>query len=286
MKHLNDNQFEDILAGRADEPAHVRECPACREKLAAHGAVRGRLRSAFDNVQAGDELRRRVQSSVKDSLATQQTAVAAPQARRLRLRPLWRPLAAAAVLLLAAIPLAIYLSQPPAATASQEALAEIHRHNMSSHGEKFFTAGDPTALAAYFREKLGFHPAIPHLDEGMALRGCCVRHFRGKIVGSYVVDTPEGVISIVVVTDLPKSLGMQQRVRHGGRTFGAGSFARCNMVTQRMGQYTYCAVGETPPALLADLLSRLVPADASGMPQTSPAASETSQALMRPTAAL
>jgi len=263
VKHLSDNQLEEILAGRIDQPPHVRECRACRRKLAAHGAVRGRLRSAFENVRAGEELRGRIREAIQSSLAAPPVP-AAPWPRRLAV--FWRPLAAA-VLLLAAVPLAVYFFRPSEAMASQEALAEIHRHNLSPHGE-FFTAADPAALATYFQQKLGFRPAMPHLGEGMSLRGCCVRHFRGEIVGSYVVQTPEGVISVIVVSDLPKSLGMQQQVRHRGRTFGAGSFARCNMVTQRMGRYTYCAVGEVPSKLLAELLSRLMPTDGSGLPQT------------------
>ena len=257
MKHLNDNQVEDILAGRADEPAHVRDCPDCRQKLAAHGAVRSKLRATFGNVRASDDLLQRVKEAAQDPVAAQP----AQPALRLRFRPLWRPLAAAAVFLLAAVPLAVYLSHPSAAAAAQEALVEIHRHNLSPPGEEFFTADNPAAMAAYFQEKLGFRPAIPRPGEGMALRGCCVQHFRGKVVGSYVVDSPEGVISVVVVTDLPETLGMHRQVRYGGRTFGAGSFARNNMVTQRMGQYTYCAVGEAPATLLAELLSRLVPAE-------------------------
>ena len=93
----------------------------------------------------------------------------------------------------------------------------------------------------------------------MALRGCCVAHFRGEVVGSYVVETPQGVMSIVVVTDRPQSLGMGQKFQHGKNTFWKSSFAKCSMVTVRLGDYSYCAVGEISHKYLTELLDRLMP---------------------------
>lgn len=80
-----------------------------------------------------------------------------------------------------------------------------------------------------------------------------------KIVGSYVIETPEGVMSVVVVTDRPESLGMAQRFRHGPHTFWKSSFARCEMVSVRLGQLIYCAVGEVSHVYLTELLAKLLP---------------------------
>ena len=92
----------------------------------------------------------------------------------------------------------------------------------------------------------------------MSLRGCCIAHFRDKPVGSYVVDTPRGTISIIVVTDSHGSLGMKDFIYRGEHTYMAGSFAKCEMVTVELDGYTYCAVGEVSREYLADLLEKLV----------------------------
>ena len=164
--------------------------------------------------------------------------------------------AAAAVLLMGAVALYL-LTKPEPAMGAQAELAKIHRDGLSPHTELYSDA-DPKALATYLKGQLGFTPAVPKLGAGMSLRGCCVAHFRDKPVGSYVVDTPRGVMSVIVVTQTPESLGMTQTVRRGAHSYMAGSFARCNMVTSVLDGYTYCAVGEVPTDVLADLLEQLV----------------------------
>ena len=139
-------------------------------------------------------------------------------------------------------------------------LITIHQQNLSPH-EEFHASTDSQQLAEYFKNRLGFVPAMPRLNRGMDLRGCCVTHFRNKLVGSYVVQTPQGLVSIIVMTDKPESLGMQNTFHVAGRTYRAGTFAKCNMVAMRLNQYTYAAVGRVSHELLTDLLSRLVPAD-------------------------
>jgi hypothetical protein len=172
----------------------------------------------------------------------------------LRLRHYAWPLAAAAVVLAVGIPVAIFLTQPSPAQAAQQELLSIHQHNLSD-GHGFYSEDEPNKLAQYFREQLGFVPAMPKLNQGMAIRGCCVAHFRGKIVGSYVVDTPHGVVSIIVVTDTPASIGLARRE---GQTVWEGNLGMCNMAAVREGDYTYTAVGEAPQASLTQLLGLLV----------------------------
>jgi hypothetical protein len=150
------------------------------------------------------------------------------------------------------------VAAPPAVVAAQAELVKIHEHNLSANHE-FYSEADPEKLAEYFKTKLGFSPTMPRPGRGLALRGCCVRHFRGQVVGSYVVETPQGVMSIVVVTDRPESLGMGQKFQHGQYTFWKSSFAKCDMVTARLGDYSYCAVGEISHEYLTELLGRLMP---------------------------
>jgi len=166
-------------------------------------------------------------------------------------------LAAAAAILVVALPLALYFAGPPSAQAAQQELIAIHRLNLAD-GHGFFSEDEPAKLAAYLKDKLGFVPALPKLNQGIAIRGCCVTHFRGQIVGSYVVNTPRGLISIIVVRDRPDALGMKTRLDRAGRAIWTGAFATNSLAAARMGEFTYCAVGEVPVDSLVDLLAELV----------------------------
>lgn len=156
-----------------------------------------------------------------------------------------------------AVPAIIFFAGPKSAEAASAGLFRIHQHALSPHTELYSDA-DPESLAGFLKKKLGSRPAFPRLGAGMSLRGCCITHFRDKPVGSYVVDTPRGVISVIVVTETPDALGMKDTIRRGDHTYLAGSFAKCNMVTWSLGGYTYCAVGEVPREYLANLLGQLV----------------------------
>jgi hypothetical protein len=266
MTHSTEEQFEQVLAGELAPPEHLDACDACRTRLADHKAVQTRLRSAMGGVSAPDALRRRIAETVAARATTQEgepSRAAAPrQAHRRQIRfPLWPVAMAAAVAVMVIVPVIALLSRPEPALAGQEQLYAIHAANLGEHGSEhgeFMADGDSEQLAAYFTDKLGFVPAMPILGAGMELRGCCVRHFRGGVAGSYVVQTPRSVISIIVVNDPPQALGMDRTIVRNGREYGIGSFAQCGMVTARLGKYTYCAVGESSTDFLADLLDRLV----------------------------
>jgi len=257
MSHLTDEQFEEILGGTAPADAHLDACPACRRRLADHRAIRGRLREAFASVEAGDGLAERIRAAVRA-----EAPAPSPRARTVARPAPWRrwPALAAAAMIVLAIGAATLVVTSPEAHAAQRTLAEIHQ--AAASGEvQFHTTADTTELAEYFRDKLGFTPALPRLGQGMAIRGCCKAHFRGGIVGSYVVDTPKGVISIIVVNDMPASMGMTRRAATGGQEIWAGAFARNQMAAARLNDRSYCAVGEVPWPFLADLLTGLVPHD-------------------------
>lgn len=253
MTHLTDEQFEDAVEGRVPEPEHVAGCSACRDRLAEQRAVRRRLRSSFGSIHAGDALAEQVRRS------TRQNPPAASRGRRhwLRIhhvsRVTWAALAAAAAVLVFAVPAMIYLMTPDSAAAASAELARIHTDNLRADHE-FYSDADPARLAEYLKTRVGFEPATPRLGQGMAMRGCCVAHFKNKAVGSYVVDTPRGPISIIVVPQTPEQLGMEHEFQRGGKTFWADTFAANNMVTVRIGGYSYCAVGEVPQDLLTSIL--------------------------------
>jgi len=292
MTHLTDEQFEDVVEGRQPQPDHVDECGACRDRLAEHKAVRARLQSAFASVRAGPSLVERVRRAARPSPRLRRAAVASasatsscggppepsrrrsakaatqagtPAANDAHRRPprihrlsgaTWAAIAAAAAVLVIAIPALIYLTAPESASAAPAELARIHTDNLQAQRE-FFSDADPARLAEYLKTRVGFQPATPRLGQGMAMRGCCVAHFKGQAVGSYVVDTPRGPFSVIVVPQAPDELGMGRSFLSGGKTFWADTFAANNMVAVRIGGYSYCAVGEVPQELLTQVLLNL-----------------------------
>ena len=257
MTHLTDEQLEAVLHGWAPEADHLAECPQCRARLEERRAIRARLRGAFSSIHADQALT----DSIRGALGEAEAQPAPREERRPSgiYRILVPSLAAAAVLIVG-IPVIIFLTRSTPARAAEAELHKIHQHGLSPHTDLYADA-KPEELARYLRDKLGFTPALPRLGAGMSLRGCCVSHFRKKPAGSYVVDTDRGVISVIVLKEKADVVGLKEQIRHRGRTYDAGSYAKCQMVSLELGGYTYCAVGEVSRAFLADLLRELVPAD-------------------------
>ncbi len=260
MNHITDKQFEDVLQGKETDLTHLRQCQKCRDRFAEKEAIAQRLRSAFGSMQASPDLADRIRHKLSTTATPAATdrPVRRVSASRHRWQ-LWPAFAAAATILIALVPLSMYFGTPSAARAAQAELVGIHHENLGPDRE-FFSDTEPEKLAQYFKSELGFSPALPCTSHGMAIRGCCVAHFRERIVGSYVVDTPQGVISIIVVTDTPKSIGMSRMLERtrSGQTCWKASFARCSMVTVRLGDYSYCAVAEISHKYLLELISRLL----------------------------
>jgi hypothetical protein len=250
--HLNDEQLEEALAGAEAHAEHLSACADCRRRLQAQQEMRGRLQRAFAGAAAPADLAVRVRQSIGKSNAR-------PRVIR------WMPaLAAAAAAMIIAVPLIVVSLSTSDVQAAPSELAQIHQANLAqiqgnSPGE-FYVQDDPAKLAAYFKDKLHFTPAMPKLEQGMTMRGCCKSHFDKGIVGSYVVQTPSGYTSIVVVRDAPERLGLKDKTQRDGRTYFQGVSGCCTLVAVRLGDYTYCAVAmsELGTDKLVDLLGRLV----------------------------
>ena len=248
--HLNDEQLEEALAGAEIHAEHLSACADCRRRLQAHQQMRGRLQRAFSSAAAPADLAARVRQGVN---------IAETRPRVIR----WMPaLAAAAAAMIIAVPLIVISLSTSDVQAAPLQLAQIHQANlarMNNPGE-FYAQDDPAKLAAYFKDKLHFTPAMPKLEQGLEMRGCCKSHFDNGIVGSYVVQTPSGYTSIVVVRDMPERLGLKDKSQRGGLTYFRGVSGCCTLVAVRLGEYTYCAVAMSDLGTdkLVDLLGRLV----------------------------
>jgi hypothetical protein len=238
----------------------VRECPSCRQRLDDAVEVRRRLRLAYDTIHADEPLERQVAASLRVAAGESAArATAHADAGKARLWAWWLPPSlAAAAILIAAVALGLYVVGPQTVLAAPAELAQIHQANLMTHADLHGSA-DPNQVADYLRKELGFVPAMPQLGAGRELRGCCVAYFRNRPVGSYVMETGRGIISIIVLRDKADSLSLGGQTRRQGQTYEVGAFARNRMVAVEIGGFTYCAVGETDDAWLIELLQGLLP---------------------------
>ncbi len=252
MSHMTSEQIEMVLDGTESPPAHVAECGLCRTRYEQALAVRGRLRQAFASVDADAALKRSVTACIRSADRDRRPRAVVAAYRRIA-----PSLAAAAAIALVAVSLTLYVSGSRQVQAASAELAQIHQANLMPHAE-LYGSSDPQRMAAFMKRELGFVPAFPRLGAGMDLRGCCVAYFRNRPVGSYVMATDRGVISIIVLRDKPETLRFAGQVRREGRTYHTGAFARNKMAALEIGGLTYCAVGETDTAWLMELLHSLL----------------------------
>ena len=250
--HLTDEQIEELL-GRPDQGhPHLSRCAACSERLNDAAAIRRRLRQAFAPVHADTQCRQQVVAGIRGAHRRMRPGRVWPA-----LKNLGPGLAAAAAVVAVAFSLMFYFLPAKQASAATAELAQIHQANMMPHAE-LHGSSDPAHVAEYFRRELGFEPAMPRLGAGMALRGCCVAHFRNRPVGSYVMETDRGVMSVIVLRDSPDSLDLPGETTYRGRAYRVGAFARNKMVAARINGYTYIAIGETDVPWLVELLESLL----------------------------
>ena len=179
MNHLTEEQFEDILRGETQVPDHVEKCPECRARLAEKRALTERVRKTFTSVRASSGLADRIRASV--GRATDTAAATESRSRTIFLtvhRRLWSGLAAAAAILVIAIPVGLYVNTNSQAMAAQTELVEIHKQNLESMDDLFIHE-DPNELAGYLESETGHAPAMLCTGSGLTMCGCCTRQFQG-----------------------------------------------------------------------------------------------------------
>jgi anti-sigma factor RsiW len=254
MSHLTQEQFEDILQGREAIPEHVAQCPDCRARLEEKRALARRVRGAFSSIQAGPDLINRIRA---DIAAGQPAAAAMIQPRIVPLhfhRHIWSALAAAAVILIAVASIAFFINTGSRIKAAQTALVEIHHANLISL-EQPANGHDPNELSMFVRNSVGYSPVMPCTGAC----GCSVREFCGRQVASYVVKGPNAPVSVIVVRQSPKALGMTPAKDEAAakRTVWQAACGNCNMASVRIGERSYCAVGQVTQEELASVLNAL-----------------------------
>jgi len=250
MNHLSDEQFEDLVHGHQAEPDHLRDCAACRAQLTERQALAARLQGAFVDMEAGADLRSRILA------ATQAESTGETGSLRIRVhRHLWSVLAAAAVVLLGAVPVTLFRHTASQVQASQSELSGIHHHTLD-HPEKLFHDEDPQRVAERLEDQTGHRPALIEPCESWVICGSRTCTFKGRIVPTYMVESTSGRVSVVILAETPKDLGMKHDPVRGTWT---ATCKCCRMAAVRLDADTYYALGDVPHAVLAEVLDRIVP---------------------------
>lgn len=259
MSHLTQEQFEDILQGGQKVPDHIDQCPDCRARLEEKRALAQRVRGTFSAIQAGADLTNRIRADVAAAGQAASAATARPRIIPLRFhRHIWSALAATAAVLIVAVSIAFYVSTGSKIKAAQTALVEIHQANLSSLAQPA-TGHDPNELGTFFQNKVGYSPVMPCAGAGMNACGCSVQEFCGRPVASYVVKGPNAPVSVIVVPHSPRALGMTPAKDEATakRAIWQAACGNCNMASIRIGEYSYCAVGQVAQEELTGVLNAL-----------------------------
>jgi hypothetical protein len=258
MSHLTEGQFEDILQGRAERPAHVDQCARCRARLDEKRALARRVHMAFSSIHAGADLADRIQTEI----AAAQRALAEVRHRIIPFRArrhVWSGLAVAAAILIIVIPRSLRMNTGPQTTVARTALAGIHRTNLNSLEGPMSEDGSGKQCRC-LEGRLDGGRIMPCCKRGLCLCGCRMREFQGRPVQSCVIQEPNALpISVVVVPVSPQALGMTAgpRTTVAGQTIWQAACGPCNMASIRMGDESCCVIGHVAQENLAAILNEL-----------------------------
>ena len=255
MSHLTEEQFEDILQGRARASEHVEWCPQCRAHLDEKRALAHRVQRAFSSIHAGPDLAERIQARI-----AAQPAAAKARPRIIPLharRQFWSALAIAATILVVVIVRSSHVDTSSQVRAAQTALVGIHHANLDSL-DKQMEDSDLHESCECVKSKSGDGMAMPCCKRGLCMCGCQMREFQGRLIESCVIQEPNAPpISVVVVPESPEALGLTQTgtTTVTGQAVWQSNCGPCNMASVRMGEGSCCVMGQVPQEDLLAVLN-------------------------------
>jgi hypothetical protein len=199
--------------------------------------------------------------ALEDRILAQMAAYAGvPEKRVLPFRlPAWSAWVGLAAILILAVSLFFRFGDPSFPARAQTALVQIHLANLAP-GTKLFR--DPEKLSSYLNLELGFVPRFPKKTPAITIRGCEVRKFFKKPVASYILDTPAGEVSIIVISQHPSSLGLKESLGRAGDDTGTcwvQSLGKVNLAAVRRSNVSYFAVGSLSQEKLIEALMAAYP---------------------------
>lgn len=259
MNHLTDEQLEDVLLTGHAETGHLDGCPQCRARLAEKQAIGNRLRAAFADVHAPAGLADRIRAVLpsRDEPRNTEAGRVLPVPW-----PKWATWVGVAAVLAIGAGLLFRFGLPAFETEAQAQLIQVHQANQEPNSGVFLDS-DPARLANHLRSRLGVAPQPPHTGDGITLRGCCVRTFCRTPVGSYILNTPAGMVSIIGIRTSPQSVGLQKTSHCAGCGRDCAcwkkSLGKVNLAAIQREEFAYYAVGTGSAEQLTAVLMAAYP---------------------------
>jgi anti-sigma factor RsiW len=187
---------------------HLCECPGCAQSLAAGRSLRAALQAGSAPAEPAPEFRQRLRAALRRASAGN---------RRVGPR-IWRRLAVAAALLLAAGSLAVsfwlsYAAQPRLA---DEVVTNHLRSLLNENRLVDIASSDRHVVKPWFAGKTNFTFPIPDLaDRGLSLVGGRLDYLDHRIVAVLIYKRKDHVISIFIwpagtSTDMPEQFSTHQ----------------------------------------------------------------------------
>jgi hypothetical protein len=204
-----------------------------------------------------------VPRALEDRILAHMVAYAGvPEKRVLPFRlPAWSAWVGLAAILILAVSLFFRFGDPSFPARAQTALVQIHQANLDPDSQ-LFQDRDPEKLSSYLISKLGFVPRFPKTTPTIIIRGCGVRKFYKKMVASYILDTPAGEVSIIVISQHPSSLGLKEPLGRIGDDTGTcwiKSLGKVNLAAVRRNNFSYFALGSLSQEKLIETLMAAYP---------------------------
>ena len=241
--------IDDELTGqeREDLISHINDCARCQEELEEVQAFSARVRSARPQVEAPAALRETILSNMSNPI-NRSTSDALVQ-KRSAVRAYWRPLAAAAMFLIA-IGVVLSLSYLRRESRAMGFVgAAIAEHRISSNDRSLdVESSSPEVVTAWFAQRVSFPFRMP--NEGIAaddrakytLAGGRLVTFGGQPAALVEFRMQSNRITLLVTSDKLATATGGKVTRSGGLRFHASDQGELHVATWNNKGLTYALI--------------------------------------------
>jgi anti-sigma factor RsiW len=201
------------LVGNLEIERHFQECALCSQRHETHQALRTAIKAGAPYFKAPEELQKRLHSSLRKAAK----AEAAASVLRRPWISIAGPLAAAAIVVLALVPL---LKGPSTEElVAREVLAGHVRSLMADHLSDV-ASSDRHTVKPWFNGKLDFSPAVEDLaQQGFPLVGGRLDYLNNRPVAALVYHRQKHVINLFIWPATGSDSDVKKETRQGYHLF-------------------------------------------------------------------
>ncbi len=193
---------------------HLEQCALCSQGYKDHRAMRDGIKAGALYFQAPEDLRRRIRLSLRKAAKAETAA----RVQRWRWLHIAAPIAAAAILILALVPL---LKGPSADNLlAREVLASHVRSLMANHLSDVVSS-DRHTVKPWFNGKLDFSPPVEDLTrQGFPLIGGRLDYLDNRPVAALIYRRQKHLINLFIWPSAEsRDSGIKRETRHGYHLF-------------------------------------------------------------------